>query len=124
MSDLLWQPSAERVRGANMTAFIKYVHANSGAEAGAEASDGGALYPHAGYVGDYRSLWRWSVDHPQEFWAAVWRFFGVIADGRTGAYLDAAGEVRYAEHLDPWDSVLIGAERMAPPDAEARPALV
>lgn len=116
MSDWLWSPSQERVRGANLTAFIKYVHASSGAEASGEA-----LYPHAGFVGDYRSLWRWSVDYPQEFWAALWRFFGVIADARTGAYLDEAGEVRYADNLDPWDSVLVGAERMAPPDADLGP---
>lgn len=28
---------------------------------------------------DYDSLWRWSVDHREEFWRAVWDFCGVIA---------------------------------------------
>ncbi len=30
---------------------------------------------------DYASLWRWSVDEPDAFWQAVWRFFDVPADG-------------------------------------------
>lgn len=33
-----------------------------------------------GYA-DYESLRRWSVDHPDEFWRAVWDRFGVVADG-------------------------------------------
>ena len=40
-------------------------------------------------------LWRWSVEHPEKFWPAVWDFGGVIAE--------------------PWDAVLEGGERMVPP---------
>ena len=29
---------------------------------------------------DYAALWRWSIESPDEFWLAVWRFFGVRAD--------------------------------------------
>ena len=28
---------------------------------------------------DYQALWQWSVDHLEEFWAAVWDFFRVTA---------------------------------------------
>jgi acetoacetyl-CoA synthetase len=30
-------------------------------------------------VDDYPSLWAWSVEHPEDFWSAVWRFFDVAA---------------------------------------------
>ena len=33
---------------------------------------------------DYNSLWRWSVEHKEEFWSRVWDFCGVIGDkGKT-----------------------------------------
>ncbi|MDF3052643.1 MAG: acsA [Geminicoccaceae bacterium] len=52
-------------------------------------------------VSDYASLYRWSVEHPEAFWPEVWRFCGVIAEERAGS---------------PWDDVVIGLDRMAPPD--------
>jgi acetoacetyl-CoA synthetase len=30
---------------------------------------------------DYDALWRWSVEDPDAFWRALWRFFDVPADG-------------------------------------------
>jgi acetoacetyl-CoA synthetase len=51
---------------------------------------------------DYAGLWRWSVDRPEEFWPAVWQFCEVIADERPAQA--------------PWDVVLEGGDRMAPPD--------
>jgi acetoacetyl-CoA synthetase len=47
------------------------------------------------------------VDHPEAFWPEVWRFCGVIADERAAR--------------NPWDEVVIGLERMAPPDPELGP---
>lgn len=32
---------------------------------------------------DYDALWRWSVEEPDAFWQAVWRFFDVPGDGST-----------------------------------------
>jgi acetoacetyl-CoA synthetase len=51
---------------------------------------------------DRAGLWRWSVERPEEFWPAVWEFCGVIAEERPGR--------------PPWDAVLEGGGRMAPPD--------
>jgi acetoacetyl-CoA synthetase len=51
---------------------------------------------------EYDRLFDWSVSHPQHFWPAVWRHAGVIADSRPGR--------------DPWDEIVIGLDRMAPPD--------
>jgi acetoacetyl-CoA synthetase len=77
----LWEPTADQVRRANLTRFMQQRNVR---------------------MPDYRALYEWSVERREEFWAAVWRFCGVIADERAGG--------------DPWDSVLIGRDRIAPPD--------
>jgi acetoacetyl-CoA synthetase len=56
---------------------------------------------------DYSALYRWSIERPEEFWTAVWRFCGIIAEERAGR--------------DPWDRVLLGGDRVAPPDAKLGP---
>ena len=84
----LWTPSDEQVERANVTRFIRE----------AVRPLGGA----AAVVHDSPSLYAWSLAAPDAFWAAVWRFCGVIADGRPDRTL--------------WDEVLIGRDRVAPPD--------
>jgi acetoacetyl-CoA synthetase len=49
----------------------------------------------------YARWHEWSVREPERFWSALWLFAGVIAD--------------------PWNDVLIGGERMAPPDPTRGP---
>jgi acetoacetyl-CoA synthetase len=67
-----------------------------------------AAHPSAPAVDAPYAEWHaWSCANPAEFWAAVWRFTGVIAEERQGT--------------DPWDSVVDGFERMAPPDPELGP---
>lgn len=88
----LWCPSPERVALTNVLRFARQVQADEGV---ACVGDDGAL--------DYPALHRWSVEHPELFWPAVWRFGGVVAEGR--------GEGR-----EVWDEVVVGADRMAPPD--------
>ena len=53
-------------------------------------------------VSDYASLYAWSLAEPEAFWSAVWEFCGIVADR------SAAGAQ--------WRSVLVGGDRMAPPD--------
>src|SRR5205823_908624 len=86
----MWTPSAEQVASANMTRFIGAARRASGER-----------------VGDYPSLYRWSIDSPEEFWPLVWRFCDLLADARADG-----GQ---------WDSVLIGRDRMAPPDETLGP---
>ncbi|MBC7788867.1 MAG: AMP-binding protein, partial [Anaerolineae bacterium] len=83
----LWEPGAERVAKANLTAFIAYVRD--------KATSGSAG------VADYASLYRWSVESPELFWPALWGFCDVIAT--------------------PWQKVVIGLDRMAPPDPDLGP---
>ena len=89
----LWTPDAERVKRANLTAFIEHIRKQKPA-----GSKG---------VKDFATLYRWSVEHPEALWPEVWRFCGVIAEERPGR--------------EPWDDVVVGLDRMAPPDPELGP---
>jgi acetoacetyl-CoA synthetase len=58
-------------------------------------------FMRAAGVDDFAALYQWSIGKPEEFWPLVWKFCGV-----TGT---------------PWTNVLIGRERMAPPDPQFGP---
>ena len=89
----LWTPSAERIVRANVTRFIRDA---------VRSLDGVASEVH-----DAPSLYAWSIAHPEQFWPAVWRFCGIAAaelgDGRM------------------WNDVLVGPDRVAPPDPTLGP---
>ncbi len=89
----LWTPSAGQIARANVSRFI--------------AEHVRPLGGPASLVRDSHTLHAWSIAHPEPFWAAVWRFTGVIASRGAGT--------------DPWDEVLVGGTRMAPPDAVLGP---
>jgi len=85
---VLWRPTPAQVAAANVSRFIRdAVHPLGGA---------------AGAVHDAPSLHAWSVAHPELFWPAVWRFCGIVADD--------------IDHGRQWHDVLIGGDRVAPPD--------
>ncbi|MCU7918709.1 MAG: acetoacetate--CoA ligase [Candidatus Thiodiazotropha sp. (ex Epidulcina cf. delphinae)] len=73
---VIWEPSEILKSASQMAEFMR--------QAGVE--QGRAFV-------DYADLWQWSVDDPAGFWAAVWRYVGVIA-GRG------------------WDEVLRGGDQM------------
>ena len=73
MIEPLWQPSAERIATANLTAFLGRVRAEAPA------------------VTDYPSLYRWSIDQPAAFWRQVWDFCGIVASEQPRATLDFDG---------------------------------
>ena len=93
---LLWRPSAEVIEQATITAFAR----------------------SRGLPEEYHDLWRWSVEHIDEFWAAIWDHFGV--DGAHGEVLGSrsmpgatwfpGAQVNYAAHIfkdKPGDQVAI-----------------
>ena len=43
---------------------------------------------------EYPELYRWSVDCPEEFWAAAWDFFGVVASSRFTAAVEHVDSFR------------------------------
>jgi acetoacetyl-CoA synthetase len=63
--------------------------------------------PGAEAVADFPSLFSWSVARPETFWPEVWDFCGVVAEER--------------EDGKPWEEVVVGLERMAPPDSVLGP---
>ncbi|HSR53259.1 MAG TPA: acetoacetate--CoA ligase [Acidobacteriota bacterium] len=71
----MWKPSKEAVEKAHLSRFIKEI---------------GIRHPE---VKDYRSLYQWSIDHPREFWPAVWRYCRILAHR-------------------PWDEVADNVEKM------------
>ena len=93
MTEPLWRPSAERLRTANITRFAAHAH-------------------ERGHVSatDYAALHRWSVDHPAQFWEAIWDFTQVVAtekgstalvepDRMPGARWFPDARLNYAENL-------------------------
>src|SRR5579885_2450679 len=71
METPLWRPSAARVAAANLTRFMS--------EAGQRW---GVALP------DYAALHRWSVEHPEQFWDAMWDFGGIVAERKGNRVLD------------------------------------
>lgn len=69
MSEILWRPDPERVATSNLTAFSLELEAEG--------------HPRR----DFPALWRWSVEQPEAFWRALWRFGGVVGDGADGPVL-------------------------------------
>ncbi len=73
MTDLLWQPSPERIERSNLGRFIKRIQ---------QEVDG--------QVHDYVSLYDFSVKYPEKFWLAVWDYCGIRASGdRSRVLIDA-----------------------------------
>src|SRR2546423_11411732 len=63
----------QRMPGAADSAMARFI---------AWLSDGGRFD-----AADYEQLWSWSVDHPEQFGAALWDFFGVRSSSRPGTVL-------------------------------------
>jgi len=66
----IWQPSRQRVEAANLTRFIRAV-------------EDAWRIP----VGDYPTLYRWSIEQPERFWMTLWSFVGVVCEQRGDCVL-------------------------------------
>ncbi len=62
VGELLWSPSSDRVRQANVTRFIEFVNRKYGLT-----------------IESYRELYDWSVVRIPDFWAAIWEFADIKA---------------------------------------------
>ena len=101
---LLWQPTRAQSEASRMAAYMAWLRQTRGLA-----------------FADYQALWAWSVDELDAFWASIWDFFEIEADGdpvrvlpsRTMPGADWFPDTRlnYAEHIF----------RQAAPD---RPALI
>ena len=87
MTAPLWTPSPEAVDRSQMTTFRRALQARG-------------LVPAS--VADSHALQRWSVEHPETFWEAMWDYADFTHDvGPDGRAYDAVGH---------------GLDRMAPPE--------
>ncbi|MCC6953300.1 MAG: acetoacetate--CoA ligase [Deltaproteobacteria bacterium] len=71
MTQPLWTPTAERVRGSNLARLMAEFRPDLPISAAA-----------------WDPLWQWSVDRPAEFWPAVWQFGDVIASRKWDSVLE------------------------------------
>ncbi|KUH79999.1 MULTISPECIES: acetoacetate--CoA ligase [unclassified Mycobacterium] len=55
-----WTPTTADIAGARVTDFAQFVQRRTGLD-----------------LPDYQSLWQWSIDDPDAFWAALWDYFGL-----------------------------------------------
>jgi acetoacetyl-CoA synthetase len=88
----LWSPTPERIAGANVTAFAAWLERTRGLQ-----------------FSGYDELWQWSVDELDAFWAAIWQYYDVQADGTPepvlagrampGAEWFPGTRLNYAEHV-------------------------
>ncbi len=90
---LLWQPSDQRLRGSNLTRFMREVRSRWGVD-----------------CRGYPELYRWSIEQPEQFWQTVWSFAGVKAaergeivvrnrDRMPGAVWFPGARLNFAENL-------------------------
>lgn len=89
---LLWQPPADWVKAANITAFAEWLSRSRGVS-----------------FADFEDLRRWSVEHLDEFWAAIWEYFEVQSSApyecvlakrdMPGAQWFPGARLNYAEHI-------------------------
>ena len=91
-AELLWQPDEQLRSRSRLAAFAAY-----------------ASQEHDVRLEDYDTLWQWSVEHLEDFWAAVWAFFEVtssvpydsVLEARTmpGARWFTGARLNFAEHV-------------------------
>jgi acetoacetyl-CoA synthetase len=88
----LWQPSQQHIDSTRLHAFMK---------------ESARRWDRT--FTDYASVHAWSVAHPEEFWASVWDFGGVLGDigaavvvdrlRMPGAHWFPSGRLNFAENL-------------------------
>ena len=60
MEKFLWEPSSKRKKESLLEDFSKYINIKSNY--------------------NFKNLWKWSVDHPEEFWSKFWDYSNIIGD--------------------------------------------
>jgi acetoacetyl-CoA synthetase len=61
MANVLWEPTDEQVKNANLSKFMEYVNERYGLS-----------------LSNYEELYNWSIESIPDFWAAMWSFADII----------------------------------------------
>jgi acetoacetyl-CoA synthetase len=99
--DLLWEPTKERVQGAEISRLIAWLSEHRGRS-----------------FASYDELWRWSIEDAGEFWDAAWEYFDL---GPT-TYRTAFEGSMEAQHWFPGAELNYAEQALTGPDSE--PALI
>ena len=88
----LWRPPADWLAEANVTSYSNWLARTRGLQ-----------------FDDYQDLWRWSVEHLDDFWASIWEYFDVRSSTpydcvlanreMPGAEWFPGAKLNYAEHI-------------------------
>jgi acetoacetyl-CoA synthetase len=95
VGEIIWRPDPARTANAHLARLIDWVRSR------------GVPVPGPTEEGAFAAIHAWSIAQPEEFWAWLWRDSAIIADVRPDG--------------SQWDDVLVGRDRMAPPDAKLGP---
>jgi len=93
VGEILWRPDPAAIERVQMTAFRREAAARTGRD-----------------LPDWDALYRWSIDHRDEFWDLMWRLGGVVGergdgpvatepDAMPGARWFPGARLNYAENL-------------------------
>jgi acetoacetyl-CoA synthetase len=90
--ELLWRPSPSFRENSRLWQYMQWLEKNKNLN-----------------FKDYPSVWQWSVDHIDDFWASLWEYFSVLAEpsfndviegGEMPGYQWFTGSrLNYAEHV-------------------------
>src|SRR5512134_1045814 len=88
----MWTPGEAQIENANVTRFARM-----------------AIHDWGLRINSYPAFYRWSVDHPEQFWRSVWKFCDVRGDHGARALVDGGkmpgarffpdGRLNFAENL-------------------------
>jgi len=91
-SDLLWAPDSKVKERAHITNFINWLKEKKGL-----------------IFEDYQSLWSWSIDNTDLFWATLYEYFEIIDHGKFSEVTNGkpmpftrwfeGSKINYAEHI-------------------------
>lgn len=91
-TDILWVPGPEQLQSSRLVQYQRWLTQEKGV-----------------VTQEYAELWRWSVEHVDDFWQSIWSFFDIQADGerepalgrRTmpGAEWFPNARLNFAEHV-------------------------
>src|SRR5579884_105961 len=88
----LWEPSEELKQQSNITRYMQWLEDQRGQK-----------------FKSREELWKWSVEHLEDFWASIWEYFDVQASqpyttvlsghNMPGAQWFSGARLNYAEHM-------------------------
>ena len=89
---VLWQPSEQFKQNSNLAAYMQWLSDNLQLE-----------------FKTYNALWKWSVEHPADFWKSISDYFKVIHHSPYGSIMSddpmphtkwfKGSTLNYAEHI-------------------------